>query len=219
MIAVMLPSRGRPELLERSVKSLRDLAASSDTYRIRIAADDDDSVTIDKSRELDLEPLIVKRMGYSRLNEYYNRLTEEPAKWYMLWNDDAIMQTVGWDLMILNARPGILIADLESQHTSHGLVCFPAVREAAVRAVGGFSPHTCHCDTYWQDIGIATGTLGRVGVKLLHDRYDLTGNNRDATWQESQSNYRTGEYYSRDIQSKIAQDTETIRRLSWQTSF
>jgi hypothetical protein len=42
--------------------------------------------------------------GYDSLHEYYNELASKATgDWLMLWNDDAVMETEGWDEKIGNA--------------------------------------------------------------------------------------------------------------------
>jgi hypothetical protein len=42
------------------------------------------------------------RQGYHRLHIYNNKLAEHTdARWLMIWNDDAVMETQGWDTEIM----------------------------------------------------------------------------------------------------------------------
>lgn len=202
------------DLLTESIRSLRGTAHNNTEVEILIAADEDDNPTVENAGSLCQSLIVTPRFGYSRLNMYYNLLAKEArGQWLVLWNDDAVMLTDEWDRILHETPEGVLIADLQSQHTSTGLCCFPAVRRKAVAAVGGFSPHTPHCDTYWQDIGRATGCIRTVDIHLDHRRYDLSGVNGDTTWIEGQQSYQTGAYYGPEVQRAIAQDIETIRRL------
>jgi hypothetical protein len=41
-------------------------------------------------------------LGYIRLNEYVNELARKSdARWLVFWNDDAVMETGGWDQEIM----------------------------------------------------------------------------------------------------------------------
>jgi len=209
-VSVLCPSRGRPDLL---AASLRSLGADDPAVEVWVAADDDDPGTVDVALSYAATVIVSPRRGYHRLHGYYNSMAAQAAgDWLLLWNDDAQMITDGWVGLLTAVPDGMLVADLRSQ-LSPGLCCFPAVRREAVRAVGGFSPHTPHCDTYWQDMGRALGRIQAVPIDVHHDRYDLTGNNADRTWQEGQSGYRSSEYYSPPIQAAIAADIRILETL------
>lgn len=214
MISVLLPTRGRVALLEKSIQSLRSNARSKASIEILVAADSDDVETLEAAPALADVLVTMDRVGYSRLNEYYNALAAQATgDWLVLWNDDATMLTRGWDSVLKKVPDNVLIADLQSQHTATNLCCFPAVRKTAVETVGGFSPHTPHCDSYWQDMGRSLGAIQIVDIHLSHDRFDVTGQNNDTTWQESQEGYMTHEYYGREVQGKIREDIAKLKTL------
>lgn len=212
MISILCPSRGRPDLLAGSIESLRNKAATD--LEVLVAADTDDPNTVQVARGLDTTVIVSERVGYSNLHVYYNSLAEQASgDWLLLWNDDATMLTDSWDQVIEELPPAVLVADLQSHH-SPDLCCFPAVRYVAVTAVGGFSPHTPHCDTYWQDLGRATETIRSVDVHVRHDRFDVNGMNHDQTYLDGQAGYRSAEYYSEFVQSAISVDVDKIRGIA-----
>jgi hypothetical protein len=107
-ISVMLPTRGRPELLRGSVMSLVDNAAHPETVEILVAIDPDDAWP-----PWDIPGMRVwtapERYGYRRLEEYYNALAEQATgDWLFLWNDDAVMRTSAWDNVIAGHKPALL---------------------------------------------------------------------------------------------------------------
>lgn len=209
LVSILLPSRARPGLAVESMKSLVD-NMSDINYEILLAVDPDDAHNYEHFQYMWVAP---ERWGYGQLHLYYNALAEQArGEWLLLWNDDALMETPEWDTTLRALPQDVLVADLQSQH-SPDLCCFPAVRRRAVEAVGGFSPHTNHCDSYWQDIGRATDTIRAVDIHVNHRRFDVTGENRDEVFLEGQSNYRGHEYYGPRIQALIAEDIETIRRI------
>lgn len=210
MISVLLPTRSRPYLYRLSVRTLMETISDTTNMEVLTAVDPDD---VDFYADIPDKLVVEERYGYSQLHRYYNALAERATgEWLLLWNDDAMMDSTGWDVLLNNLPESTLVADFQSQH-SPGLCCFPAVRKRAVEAVGGFSLHTPHCDTYWQDIGRATGSIQAVDAYVDHRRYDVSGDNNDVTYQESQGGYKTHEYYGPIVQSLIAQDIETIRGI------
>ncbi len=167
MISVLLPSRGRAALLGRSVGSLRDRAAGE--IEVLVGSDLDDPDTATAARGLGCDVLVLPRQGYELLHVYYQRLAAEATgDWLLVWNDDAVMLTEGWDLIIEGLPERVLVADLLSNHSP--LCCFPAVRREAMRKLGRFCSDNPHVDTFWQDAGRATGTIEVVPVQVWHEQ-------------------------------------------------
>jgi glycosyltransferase involved in cell wall biosynthesis len=214
MISVLLPSRKRPDSLRKSIASLRSLADQD--IEILVAIDPDDIATIRQVKELGVKYLVThERYGYHNLHIYYNQLAEiATGDWMLLWNDDAEMITRNWCSIITELRTPYLIADLQSELSSSGHCCFPAVRRSAIEAVGGFSPWTNHCDTFWQDIGRSTGKIKVVPVVVNHQRFDITGGHDDETYREGQQGYRPEHYRGSEVQSKIQECIKLIEELA-----
>lgn len=172
MITALLPSRGRPEMLARSVASLRDLAARPG--EVWIGADNDDPATEAVARSMGVGCLVMPRQGYDRLHVYYQALARvalkaERTDWLLVWNDDAVMTTPRWDALIEALPPRVLVADLPSKHSPY-LCCFPAVRRRAVQHLGRFSTDNPHVDTFWQDAGRMAGVIETIPVFVRHDQ-------------------------------------------------
>lgn len=219
MISVLLPSRKRLESLEESINSLRNTANSPTNLEILVACDPDDVPTFKKAKKLvDYAFQTDARYGYSNLHWYYNELsdasTAREGDWKLLWNDDAVMTTRGWDDIISDVTWPYVVADLQSELSDSGHCCFPAVRYEAIEAVGGFSPWTNHCDTFWQDIGRSTGKIKVVDIFVNHKRFDITGDHKDETYDEGQQGYRSDHYNSPEVRAKIAESISKIRRLA-----
>lgn len=224
-IAVLLPSRGRVASLMDSVASLLDKAIAPERIQVVVAADPDDESTRKYACRMPNTSCWVapERYGYGRLHLYFNALADLFLKssagptWMLLWNDDARMLTQNWD-DILRAQavldPKMVVADLWVDGHSPDLCTFPAVRKWAVAALGSFSPVTCHCDTWWQDIGRALGQIRPVPIKVDHQRFDLTGYHNDVTYREGQAQYRSAEFYGPEVQNRLTQAIQTIREAS-----
>lgn len=221
MISVLLPTRGRPDSLRRSVESLVKLADHPERLEVAIAVDRDDPY-VPAAREVvhacgahvTLCWEAPERYGYSQLHRYFNQLARmSHGEWLLLWNDDAVMTSPGWDTAIESLDERVIVADCWSPPHSPWLITFPAVRRWTVETLGTFSAHTCHCDTYWEMIGraIPGGTEQVKGATVFHDRNDLTGNHNDATWTEGQAGYQRQHFYSEPVQAAIRADIETLR--------
>lgn len=221
MISALLPTRGRPDSLRRSIASLIELADRPDQLEIAVAVDEDDphaeaahGVVNEVTGAHSLLWIAHERHGYSQLHQYYNALAQRAGgDWLMLWNDDALMTSRGWDTAITILPDPVVVADLWCPPHSPWLITFPAVRRWAVELLGAFSRHTCHCDTYWEIIGrgIPGGTVPVKGATVWHDRNDLTGGHNDTTWQEGQAGYRREHFYSEIVQAQIRYDLEVVK--------
>jgi hypothetical protein len=101
-IAILLPTRGRAEMLERSIKSVVELADDPSRVQIMFGFDNDDEIGtqhfIDKvqpwldEKNVNYTAMTFNPLGYIRLNEYVNELARKSdARWLVFWNDDAVM--------------------------------------------------------------------------------------------------------------------------------
>lgn len=214
MISVLLPTRGRVQLLDGTVESLLGRAHHRDQIQMCYALDRDDEHTVQHvyamARRHD-NVSVTDRFGYAGLHHYVNQLARRASgEWLFLWNDDAIMLTEGWDVEI-RRWPGRYILDTWSNHPPETCV-FPIVPTEFVRAIGHFSMNA-HNDTWWQEIGQRTKRLIRVDIDVMHQRADLTGLNNDATYAEKLAAHQTAGFYTEETMDLIARDAGTIMRM------
>lgn len=92
--SVLIPSRARPERLEKAVRSILDTACDPSSVEVIIRIDDDDPDTtraIERLRELGARVLVgARRMGYASLADFYTEMAEAAsAPWIWIMNDDA----------------------------------------------------------------------------------------------------------------------------------
>jgi hypothetical protein len=210
-IAVLTPSRGRPDGLADAVHSLLITATRPGRVRVQVALDPDDLETLRMVMPWDLDFITApERYGYGRLWRYFNDLTTKlgrTAEWYLLFNDDAVMTTHGWDDELLNLPDRYLVADFHNHH-SPGLVTFPAVRRRALDYFGGrFVPdglETVHVDSVWQELGRRSGTMSPTLVSHIeHRRPDLTGQQPDATFLEGRRFTEHERFFSAEFQRRL----------------
>jgi hypothetical protein len=191
-ISILLPSRGRTHQLARSIQSLIDHADSPADLQWILAFDSDDADSRDYFVEhiapqiqasggrysvLEFQP-----MGYANLHRYLNRLAQMArATWWVFWNDDAVMQDPGWDTEILRAGDRFCIQAFDT-HNQHPYSIFPIVPRAWYDTLGHLSQHPLN-DAYISQIAWMLDIMVRLPTRVLHDRYDLTGANQDATYQ------------------------------------
>jgi hypothetical protein len=192
-IAVLLPTRGRTDALSRSVISLFNRVVNRGTVQLILAFDDDDAVGIEHfekelqpwldERGIDYKALTFERMGYRRLNEYVNACAAEAdAEWLMFWNDDAIMETAGWDREISKHTDQFKLLAVHT-HKDHPYSIFPIVPADWFALFGYLSPHQIS-DAWLSQQAYLLDIFERINVYVTHDRHDLTGNNSDDTFDE-----------------------------------
>jgi len=191
-IAILLPTRGRAEMMERSVKSVFELAANPSRVQIMFGFDNDDAIGTTHF-EKELQPWLDQQgvnytamscvpMGYIRLNEYVNELARNSdANWLVFWNDDAVMQTQNWDQEITKHTGEFKLLAFHT-HNDHPYSIFPIVPRKWLDLLGYLSPHQIS-DAWLSQQAYMLDIWQRIKVDVLHDRHDLTGNNNDQTFQ------------------------------------
>jgi hypothetical protein len=187
-IAVMLPTRARTDALSRSIFSIIDHADDLTKIQFLFAIDDDDQVGLDHffnviqpvldEKNINYTALSTPRLGYQGLNVYYNTLAASAdADWLMVWTDDAIMNTNGWDLRIRECTGEFKLLKVHT-HNEHPYSIFPIMPVEWYKLKGCFSRHQL-IDTENSHMAYMLDLMKIIEVDVTHDRSDLTGNNQD----------------------------------------
>jgi len=178
-------------MLDRSLSSLLDKANNTKQIEFLIAFDDDDNESLEYFLN-NIAPKIdavgseytvfeMPRFGYGNLHQYLNILgSEAEADWWVFWNDDAIMQDTDWDKEILKAGDTFTIQCFDT-HNHHPYSIFPIVPRAWFDTLGHLSRHPLN-DAYISQIGYLLDIMSRIPIRVEHDRFDLTGENKDETF-------------------------------------
>jgi hypothetical protein len=192
-IAVLLPTRGRGAALTRSLIGLLEKADDLSSIQVLLGLDNDDTVGIEHF-ENKLQPTLddmgveytamtFDPLGYSRLHDYVNTLAKNSsADWMFFWNDDAIMETQGWDTEICKYTGQFKLLAVHT-HNDHPYSIFPIVPRAWLDIIGHLSLHSMN-DAWLSQNAYCVNIYERINVNVLHDRADLTGNNLDATYKQ-----------------------------------
>lgn len=191
-IAVVLPTRGRTDALARSVISLVNRAVKLDKVQFILGFDEDDTEGLEHF-QAEVQPLLEKRnvnftamvfepLGYTRLNEYVNAMAlASDADWIMFWNDDAVMDSAGWD-KVIHGHTGEFKLLAVHTHKDHPYSIFPIAPREWLDHMGYLSPHQIS-DAWLSQQAYMLDIWERIPVHVTHDRHDLTGNNDDDTYK------------------------------------
>jgi hypothetical protein len=191
-IAILLPTRGRDDALQRSITSLFELADNPDSIQLMLGFDTDDNEGIGAFQDT-VQPWLDKQginytamtfepLGYTRLNEYVNTLAaNSDSDWLVFWNDDAYMETQGWDTIIASHTGEFKLLAFHT-HMDHPYSIFPIAPRAWFDHLGYLSPHQIS-DAWLSQQAFLLNIWERIPVNVVHDRHDLTGNNGDDTFK------------------------------------
>lgn len=189
-ITVLLPTRGRTTALQRSVMSLVNKCADKKRIQLILGFDNDDQTGLDyfvntiqpwlDEVEVEYTAMSFEPLTYAGLNLYYNNMAEDVhTDWFFVWNDDAIMDTDGWD-QVINQYDGEFKLLKVHTHGEHPYSIFPIVPAEWFAALGYFSQHQM-IDAELSEVAYILDIMQIVDIYVTHDRADLTGNNKDLT--------------------------------------
>lgn len=191
-ISILLPTRGRPEVALKSMQGLVELADNPEEIEFLVAIDDDDDASAEYFTEylvpwfdqtgVDCTVYQLPRWGYLQLHRYNNFLGAQcKGAWIVFWNDDAVMQSSGWDTDIM-ANTGQFAIQAFDTHNKHPYSIFPIIPRDWLILFEKLSAHQ-QTDAWVSQIAWMADCMIRLNTKVLHDRADLTGNNQDGTYQ------------------------------------
>lgn len=178
-------------MLKRSLLTLTELADDISRVEMLLAFDHDDQPSINYFNEQiapDLDRAGAayalygfERLGYIRLNEYLNTLAgHSRGRWLFFWGDDAVMESQGWDSRIAEVKDFRVLRI--PTHNLHPYAIWPIVPRAWYEMFGYISAHQL-TDTWCSQMAYMLDIMHNIDVKATHDRFDLTGNNNDDTFQ------------------------------------
>lgn len=202
-VSVLLPSRGRPDLLKNSIASL-----GKGNFEVLIRYDDDDKTMPLKLSKKNVRQMKGTRVGYANFHLMVNELAKQAkGDWLLLWNDDAIMRTTDWvdTISRFDSNKPKVLNFFDTEDSQKNL--FPVMSRAMYEAIGHFSLST-HCDTWALDIANGTGTHVEVdGIEAEHLRDSLD----DATRHDTQAVYATSspQYFSDEM--KLLRDADMVK--------
>lgn len=187
-LAVTVPTRGRPHNLKRLAKALKDTCTVE--YKLLARLDDDDKTKYPKLENT--EYLIGPRIYFAAsLNELAQVALEQGFTHLAILGDDVLPETVGWDVALISAIPGLGVAygsdGLEKLHgadlPTHVVV--PIEMYKRLGWIGLPTSRHLFCDNTWRELGKLTSFVYLPDVKLTHlHRWNKTAPD-DKTYREA----------------------------------
>jgi hypothetical protein len=182
-ISILLATRKRKHLLEKSINSLVQNAKDPTRIEIVFGIDEDD---VDSARFVNSvfkhvrkKIISFKPIGYVNLHKYMNTLAAAgQGKWLFIWNDDALMRTENWDEIILTHGDEFKLLAPRDNHDGHPYAIFPIFPRDWFLLLDYVSNNPQN-DRWLSEIAYALDIFERVDIECFHDRADLTGNNND----------------------------------------
>lgn len=224
LISVILPTRKRTQLLEKSLDSLLSTAHQPQRIEIALAYDDDD----DESRDyfaserwttfLNLYGTqgwahATQRWGYRALHEYLNYLAPKTqGDWLFFWGDDAVMETKGWDDHVAANQTHRGLLHITTSNFPMQCSILPLFHRCWIDLFGCVSPVN-PADSWISNIAIRAGARKVIPVSVIHDRFEHTGNNQDSTWADKQlAKGWQKEYHTPESEALRVQWAEQLRQ-------
>ena len=193
IISVLLPTRGRKEVLKKSLETLISTATITKRIEIILGLDDDDVEVKQyiedevapylRENEIECRANIFQPLGYENLHTYVNTLANSATgEWLFFWNDDALMLTEGWDKVIDSYNGQFKLLGPKDNHNGHPYAILPIVPKDWFRLMDHLSQNAQN-DAWLSHIAYMLDIFERIDVEILHDRADITGNNDDETFK------------------------------------
>ena len=193
LISVLLPTRGRREVLKKSIQSLIDKANQPERLEILFGIDEDDEGVSEYIKEelapyfneksIEARASVFKPLGYENLHIYVNTLAgAATGEWLFFWNDDCLMVSEGWDDVIRQYDGEFKLLGPKDNHDGHPYAILPIVPKDWFILMGHLSQNAQN-DAWLSHIAYMLDIFERVDFEFIHDRADITGNNDDETFQ------------------------------------
>jgi hypothetical protein len=207
-ISVLIPSRGRPQLLLDAVNSLLDRAADPDNIDISVFLEYDEldlysSVQYPEQVFMCSDKTV---SGYTEMAKMWNELAHiaDPDTWLLCFNDDAIMLTDDWDQIIAdNSDKGLVLAGWDNS-TTYGWPAFPVINRSVFEKLGHIT-RFCGLDSWMQRVHEMGGkSIPRIPIEINHRRAELD----DATKREGVGS---------ETVAAACTDFDVTRREYWNT--
>jgi len=221
LVSVLIPSRGRINLLNKTIESLLNNASNKEWIELMIRLDFDDIESLDRIKEIKVRPQDKVIIGhrYRGYKDHYIFLNELAAvssgKWLFTWNDDTYMVSKDWDIEIEKFNGRFVV--LKPQHNMYTLSGFngnPIYPREWYNTVGHVSMNA-HSDNWIHDIATKIGIQIDVPITIFNDAAHWGGTVNDQTYKEGSIHaYDHNDYYGEEKTKMRDHDFDLLKPLS-----
>jgi len=194
LVSVLLPSRGRPQGLFHAVSSLITRCNDPKSIEILLRLDDDDAESqkaVECMNRVFGDTVKIRCItgprggGYRDFHIFVEELCAVArGDFLLLFNDDTVMDTEGWDMKFAHFRNEFCVLRLDTSQNCHDNP-FPAVHRKIHQVIGHFSKHA-YCDAWMERISRRARILRSCHVRVTHkQQYE----NPDATAEGALSEF------------------------------
>ena len=224
--SILLPTRGRPSLLERLFESILRTAHDPSSIEIILYIDADDLL----SHGIEVQDLrvikLIKPPGRSMGQIFKECYEASTGRYIMLMNDDAVFQTKDWDLKVIDVfskfQDYVAFAYCNDLDQGEKVPTFPILSRRVCELMGGVCPTgylNLHIESHIIDIFNQLKKYGHDRIVYLSDviiehlHYAIGKSGHDETYVKKDPVHDDQLFISLDedrrhIASKIAQYIE-----------
>jgi hypothetical protein len=189
MIALLVPSRGRPGGISTLVDCLRQTEATG--TELFVGLDDDDEHNYPRLPGVNY--VTHERMNLAKWTNYLAEQTWDGFEILASIGDDHLPRTIGWDKKVHHAMTrmggGLVYPDDGLQHESLATAAFWS--SSVVRTLGWFCPPGyvhLYIDSYWLSLGRALGRAWYLpDVLVEHMHFTVGKAASDASYETTNS--------------------------------
>ena len=215
LLTVLLPSRNRFDLCVNTINSFADTCNDKNNLEIIVKFDTDDLNSVNRIQEIrkdiNIKYVISDRLrGYFSLHHFCNEmLKQSTGDWVLMVNDDSLMTTPKWDVLLEKVSPlthtSVLghysgsdkhlpihqkynkfegnnnVALLNLNLMNNYTTTFPVVRRSVCEKLGYFTLHP-HNDAFLNDVYHRLhATLNVPEIKMRHLCNEVSDQTRKET--------------------------------------
>ncbi len=193
-ISIVLPTRGRPQGLVESLKSILSKAKFPHLIELLIKVDDDDLETLDAVQGMSEYLVSLKTKsrifvlprndGYWNIHDWLNQMCREASgEWIFNWSDDVLMETDEWDVGVISTsgedrkligmEDGVcVLVPLNSDSGRRNLHEFFILRKEVFDILGHLSLSP-HADTWVCNVMRGAERFFLVRIYIKHDNSEV----------------------------------------------
>lgn len=219
-VIVVVPSRGRPERLEKMLQTYRGTKSERSTRLVVILNEDDPRLPV--YEDLNMPEYVVVSQEFNTLTKKLN----EAASWF--WEQDVIIGyiaddnsfgTYGWDKTIAQTLENSGIAYGNDMYHGENLPTSVFITSDIVRALGWYANPFCEhlfLDDAWKTLGKILGRLYYLPDVIIEHLHPVVGK---GAWDDTYALSNTQEKFAQDKEAfeiwreyKLKEDIELIRK-------